>query len=77
MDGYKRFIRIQKIKYTLDNSYTKGYAKEYLSSKYYIDLNVSYQSYVTEHIKGIDFSEYIIENLDRTISYTEYITENL
>ena len=43
MDGYKRFTRVEKIKFLLDNSYIKGGAKEYLNSKFYFDLGVTQQ----------------------------------
>ena len=39
MDGYKRFTRVERIKFLLDNSYIKGSAKEYLNSKFYKDFN--------------------------------------
>jgi hypothetical protein len=78
MDGYKRFTRVEKIKFLLDNSYIKGSAIEYLYSKFYKDFNISQQfsRYVSEKIdKSINFTDYLKENLDRTIAYTEYVAE--
>ena len=66
MDGYKRFTRVEKIKFLLDNSYIKGSAKEYLNSKFYKDFNISQQ-----------FSEYISEQIDKTINYVDYLRGNL
>jgi hypothetical protein len=64
MDGYKRFTRVEKIKFLLDNSYIKGSAKEYLNA------------YISEQIdKSINFTYYLTEDLDRTIAYTEYVAE--
>lgn len=69
MDGYKRFTRVQKIKFILDNSYIKGSTKEYLNSMFYKD-------FFTEQIdRSINFTDYLKENLDRTIAYTEYVAE--
>jgi hypothetical protein len=62
MDGYKRFTRVEKIKFLLDNSYIKGSTKEYLNSKFYKDFNISQQ-----------FSEYISEQIDKTINFTDYL----
>ena len=64
MEGYKRFTRVEKIKSILDNSYIKGGAKEYLNSKFYIDLGITQQQ----------FSEYISESIDRSINFTDYLT---
>lgn len=78
MDGYKRFTRVEKIKFLLDNSYIKGSAKEYLNSKFYKDFDISQQfsEYVSEQIdKSINFTDYLTEHLDRTIAYTEYVVE--
>jgi hypothetical protein len=62
MDGYKRFTRVEKIKFILDNSYIKGSKKEYLNSMFYKD-------FFTEQIdRSINFTDYLKENLDRTIA---------
>jgi hypothetical protein len=69
MDGYKRFTRVQKIKFILDNSYIKGSTKEYLNSMFYKD-------FFTEQIdRSINFTDYLKENLNKTIAYTEYVAE--
>jgi len=69
MDGYKRFTRVEKIKFLLDNSYVKGSAKEYLNSMFYKD-------FFTEQIdRSINFTDYLKENLNKTIAYTEYVAE--
>jgi hypothetical protein len=78
MDGYKRFTRVEKIKFLLDNSYIKGSAKEYLNSKFYKNFNISQQfsEYISEQIdKTINFTDYLKVNIDRTIAYTEYVAE--
>jgi hypothetical protein len=78
MDGYKRFTRVEKIKSILDNSYIKGSVKEYLNSKFYKDFNIGQQfsEYISEQIdKTINFTDYLKLNLDRTIAYTEYVAE--
>ena len=78
MDGYKRFTRVEKIKFLLDNSYIKGSTKEYLNSKFYKDFNISQQfsEYISEQIdKTINFTDYLKVNLDRTIACTEYVAE--
>ena len=74
MDGYKRFTRVQKIKFILDNSYIKGSAKEYLNSKFYVDPGAKFSEYFSESIdRTINYTDYLKENLDRTIAYTEYV----
>lgn len=72
MDGYKRFTRVEKIKFLLDNSYIKGSAKEYLNSKFYKDFDISQQfsGYISEQI---DKTDYLTEHLD--IAYIEYVAE--
>ena len=75
MEGYKRFTRVEKIKFLLDNSYIKGGAKEYLNSKFY-EGNI-FSQYVSESIdRTIKYSDYLTENLYRTIAYTEYVAES-
>jgi hypothetical protein len=61
MDGYKRFTRVEKIKFLLDNSYIKGGAKEYLNSKFYKDFNISQQ-----------FSGYVSEQIDKSNELNKY-----
>ena len=79
MEGYKRFTRVEKIKSILDNSYIKGGAKEYLNSKFYIDLGAvqQFSEYISESIdRSINFTDYLTDHLDRTIAYTEYVAES-
>ena len=50
----------------------------YLNSKFYKDFNISQQfsEYISEQIdKTINFTDYLKVNLDRTIAYTEYVAE--
>jgi hypothetical protein len=76
MDGYKRFIRVQKIKFILDNSYIKGSVSEYFNSKFYVDPDAKFSEYISESIdRTINYTDYLKENLDRTIAYTEYVAE--
>lgn len=62
MDGYKRFTRVEKIKFILDNSYIKGSTKEYLNSKFYNEGNI-FSQYVSEGKSISDIRKIVVEKL--------------
>lgn len=63
--GYRKYLRCESIKSLCNRHYVadKSYSS-YKKSKHY-------------NFSSINYTEYLLDNLDKTISYTEYIAENI
>ncbi len=78
-NGYKLYLRSESLKRILDSKYNVDKSiTAYFNSKFYSRPLVDYSEYVSESIdKTISYADYVSEYLNNVISYSEYISEKI